>query len=455
MAQADQIKEGYDSTNLERNIEGFNVGLDFTDIEITEMGDRDGPSHFWCYTITEEALIDGFDLLDTDGEILTETMEQFEDFFEETNYLEEMRRAVSLTRQFGACGILHFDDGLIKAFPRPDMELSFDPVTRKFVSGTLIERLQYTTDKLFEHKLGFDKINNSFVFMIFKEKRKTLEGRSELEPIWDDLNGLYIASFLEVIAVAKATGAVILQLKEARALKTDAQKAAASAPLREFGHTLSLILPDDAKVEVTYPKGVGEISTLVQDLYIKLAVASGYPLEAWRGSQQGNQSGAFQTTKKLYEVHKTIQKRAKKFYKQSIKILAGILGITLPEKFVLEWRFKEVVSDKEQSDKELVDAQTDAIDAQEFTGNELRARRGEPPLPFFDEPENKGKPLQFVTNSQNNINFNATGLGFDNNDGTNPTEPGQADGEPDDPTDRDTGSDSTDESDPRNSDSNG
>jgi len=403
-------KSKYKSTTFDRNLDSFEFGMDFSDKSITEEIYRNGLAHFWVFGVVEEALADGFDLLDADGNILP-VMDDLNSFFETTRYMQEFLQAVCYTRAYGKAGVLHFADGSIKGFKPSDMELEYDLKNREFKSARLREKSIYTPED-FEHSseasadgndLGFDL--KYFMYLLFHEKDKTLEGKSVLEPIWDYIQGLFICAYLSPLTVAQTTGVKIMRSVNAAGM-TSAQKTAALLPLREMSHKLAIIMPPTDELEIKYPPNNTFIEQTKDMLFAFLAAATGYPKEAWQGNQVGTLSGASQTENKVLEIHKTIQQQVTPYIKRSLRIIAELptVSITLPDTFTVEWRFKHSMSSEQEAEQLTKQAAAVSGLGQVLTGNEIREILGKTSLDYFDDTV----PLSASQN--NDIGINVTGL---------------------------------------------
>ena len=398
----------YKSTDFDRNLDSFEFGAHFSDTAIEEEINRNPLAYFWTFGVTKEALSDGFDLLDEDGNILP-IQEQLDTLFEETRYLDELIQLVGYVRAYGKAGQLHFSDGSFKAFRPKEMRLEYDLGKREFIAAELDEWSIYVdkTGGYYTHYAQGPNKNFSlkdFVYWYFFEKDKTLEGRSELEPIWDIIQGLFICAYLSPLVVAQTTGLKIMKSNLFSGNLSADKKAEFLRPIRDMSHKLALGMGITDELEIKYPPNNTFIEQTVDMLFSFLASATGYPKEAWRGNQLGNQSGAVQTTQKVFDVHKTIQKLTTTFVKKSLKIQSEILGYVLPEKFTVEWRFKQSMSEEQES--EILTKKASAVQglSQVLTGNEIRELLGKTELNYFDDEV----PLSASQN--NDIGINVTGL---------------------------------------------
>lgn len=411
----------YKSTDFDRNLDSFEFGSPFSDTAIDEEINRNPLAYFWIFGVTEEALADGFDLIDEEGNILP-VQSELDSLFERTRFLDELIQLVGYARAYGKAGQLHFADGSFRAFRPRDMRLSYDLVKREFIEAELDEQCIYVDSNkqgYFTHKsTGNDKTFDikDFVYWHFQEKKKTLEGRSVLEPIWDVLQGLFICAYLSPLVVAQTTGLKIMKSPAFAPNLSDDKKTEMLRPIRDMSHKLALGMAQTDELQILYPPNNTFIEQTVDMLFSFLASATGYPKEAWRGNQVGTTSGASQTEHKIMEIHKTIQKKTVSFLKQSLKIISDILGLNLPENYTIEWRFKESVSELQKAD--LLSKQASAVQglSQVLTGNEIREILDKMPLNFFDD----SVPL---SESQNKgMEINVKGLGnINESDNTNDT----------------------------------
>ena len=399
-------KEPYQATEYRRELEGFEYGLYFAEENLQEMADRDTRSFFWVFGVTEEALIDGFELLDKDDEPLP-IMDEIESHFEDTNYMQEFIQGISLTRLYGRCGFMHYDDGTLVTFKPKNMALTYDVKQRKFISARLTEFIAYAgSDSPYEKTYTSDNGLDAFFLCILDPRHKTNNGRSVLEPIWDTLNSLYICNFMETIAVAQLTGVKIMKTPMAGSM-TPAQKTEALLPLRHMSSKLALIIPSTDDLEFKTPTGLESISAIQMDLYSALAAATGYPKNLWMGDSLGQLAGADQSGKKLLEVHKVIQQKSVPYVKKSMRRLADIMGWNLPDVFKVNWKTKASISEQAQATLDLTNSQTDIQDSKILTGNEIRERRGLEALAFFDEQEQV--PLFYLESKVNTMKFEIIG----------------------------------------------
>lgn len=394
----------YKPETYDRNLDSFEFGAHFTDQDIREEIARDGLAAFWTFRVVKEALSDGFDLVDTDGEKLP-VMDKFNDFFETTRYLQEMMQFIAYIRAYGKSGLLHFADGSIKAFEPRWMFLDYDLKNRKFNEIELQEWSVYHDDFVTHSTAkGSEALFNLkfFVFGIFEEKSKTLQGQSVLEPIWDYLQGLNVCNFLSPLIVAQSSGVKIMKSVHFKPNLTAEQKEAMLRPLRESSYKLTIGMGMNDEFEIKHAPNNTFIDQTTELLYSALAASTGYPKEAWRGNQVGTTSGASQTEAKILEIHKTIQKEASPLYKESVKLIAELKGYTLPDKFTIDWRFKESMSEDQEADLLVKQAQAVQGLAPILTGNELREKYGYPKLDHFDDTI----PLSESQNQGMDININ-------------------------------------------------
>ncbi len=412
----------YKPETYDRNLDSFEFGSHFTDQDIREEIARDGLAAFWTFRVVKEALSDGFDLVDTDGEILP-VMDQLNSFFESTRYLQEMMQFIAYIRAYGKSGLLHFADGSIKAFEPRWMFLDYDLKNRKFVEVQLEEWSVYHDDFVTHSTAEGSEAKFNlkfFVFGIFEEKSKTLQGQSVLEPIWDYLQGLNICNFLSPLIVAQSSGVKVLKSRHFVPGLTTEQKDAMLKPVSESSYKLTIGMGIDDEFEIKHAPNNTFIDQTTELLYSALAAATGYPKEAWRGNQVGTTSGASQTEAKILEIHKTIQKEASPLYKQSVRLIAELMKFKLPDQFTIDWRFKESMSEDQEADLLVKQAQAVQGLAPILTGNELREMMGKTRLDHFDDTI----PLSESQNQGMDININdSSGIFQENEQGDIENEP--------------------------------
>jgi len=399
------------SESIDRNLQSFRFGLRFANAEIVQFREREGISRFYIDEIVDEALGEGFEIVDADDNPIP-SLDQWTSFFEETKFLEHFSKAIKDARAFGQTGLLHYASGEVKSFPPYPLNnliIKADIVDQKptIIGADLREEYniavnnsKYTTLSVGS---GTDyPIEDVFNLVILDEGKLTFEGMPVLSPIWDLIAGLYILKFMTVIHVARVAGG----LKIVYTPETDeAEKDRIINDMTQLNYKLSMVLGPEDRFEVYQGEGQGVDVSKVEDLLINaLASSTGIPSTRWKGVLPGQIEGAQLNKESYMDVLKKIQKQATYWLKDSLKKISKLTGLPLPDLFKIDWSYKQQPSEKEKADllKVLSDSITNLGDV--LTGNEIREILEFEPLDFFNG-ENEKTPLNFISKQSS---FNIT-----------------------------------------------
>ena len=395
----------YPASGFERSTEGFRFGLDFDYAEIKDMRYRDAVASFWVDTIVSEALGDGFKIVDKEG-IELPLSDEFQEYMETSNFLQEFIQLIAHTRCYGMAGCIVFESGELRAFEPEHLELEFDPKSRILSRVVATEKFGFSSIEDLPHEIELtgNKDIDAFFLVILDQRSKTFEGVSVLEKVWDLLNALWICDFMAAIYAARVGGGI-------KVVKGDMEKNEQDtvlASLREMTHTLKLVIPKDADFQLYTGDGQVNFDGIKGILYSSLSSATGIPMEKWRGVVGGQREGARLNRSFYYSVLKTIQDKSTAWLKRTIKLVSGLKGFGLPEKFSIEWEYKEELSEIDQANLEKIKADTASVKGNYMTGNEIREELELQPLEFF-KGENEDLPMNMAT-KQNEIGINIDGF---------------------------------------------
>lgn len=437
-------KPRYEATEKLRDTAQYRVGAVFDNLNIRQMVDRNGIAEFWTQGIVEEALGDGYDIIDVDGNIIETLNKIVHDFDNEIELLTEFMQGVGIKRSYGKAGTVILDSGRLVVFEPDDLEMITIKATGVLVGVVATEKVGLGADDQI-HNIGKTKTDRNpitpeeklqltrFRYRIQKQKRKRNDGRSVLEPIWDPLNTAeIICQQTGYFAIRKGAGLKIVKADVA----DEAEAAKIRTEIIKMAESTVAIIPEDADLTVD-ASGQADYMALLEVPLIFICASTGLPMAKLRGVIGGEQEGSITNIRSLYyNILKGIQDQEKVNFRDQISILAEMFSWSLPEGWDIQWKFTQEQSEAEQTDMMTKRAASIESLSQIMTLNEIRTKVFE-----LEELKHKSIPNDLpmaVYYSQVPILFQIT-EGGDNDDSDKPgsippkkTEPEKTKGENDD-----------------------
>jgi hypothetical protein len=413
----------YNSTKLDRNLESFRFGLQFSDTQIAEIKVRDPIANFLTFGISQEALGDGFIIYKPNGDVI-DNMEDWTDYFENTQFLDKYIKLIADSRSDGLIGCLVFEDGSFRSFIKKHLDFDFDFNTRKLNSVACHEYYDQGGLQEYIHnvELSNDPEIDPFFLVYHQMGDKTFEGKSALEPVYDIINSLWILDFMAGLYGARVAGGIkIYKVNSSDA----ADRATALASLRDLSYKMAMVIDNDEDFKLYTGEGTGVNFQQLKDvLFDSLVAATGIPKNKWKGELPGEPQAGKIIRKSYIEILKTIQDRSTFYLKRLLKLVANLTGRTLPDKFSIGWNFKEEPTEKEKAEVLNINSQSLVMLAKIMTGAELRTEFKLKELDYFN---NIDIPLEIFLENQKvdvkpNVGINSTGSADPTIGDTNPAD---------------------------------
>lgn len=372
----------YEATEKLRDTAQYRVGAVFDNLNIRQMVDRNGIAEFWTQGIVEEALGDGYDIIDVDGNVIETLNKIIHDFDNEIELLTEFMQGVGIKRSYGKAGIVILDSGRLVVFEPDDLEMITIKSTGVLVGVVATEKVGLGADDQIHH-IGKTKTDRNpitpkeklqltrFRYRIQKQKRKRNDGRSVLEPIWDPLNTAeIICQQTGYFAIRKGAGLKIVKADVA----DEAEAAKIRTEIIKMAESTVAIIPEDADLTVD-ASGQADYMALLEVPLIFICASTGLPMAKLRGVIGGEQEGSITNIRSLYyNILKGIQDQEKVNFRDQISILAEIFSWSLPEGWDIQWRFTQEQSEAEQTDMMTKRAASIESLSQIMTLNEIRTK---------------------------------------------------------------------------------
>ena len=388
-------KPRYEATEKLRDTAQYRVGAVFDNLNIRQMVDRNGIAEFWTYGIVEEALGDGYDIIDVDANIIEILNKLIHDFDNETELLKEFKQGVGIKRSFGKSGTVILDSGRLVVFEPDDLEMITIKKTGVLIGVVATEKVGLGADDQI-HNIGKTKTDRNpitpneklqltrFRYRIQKQRRKRNDGKSVLEGIWDPLNTAeIICQQAGYFSIRKGAGLKIVKADVA----DEAEAVKIRTEISKMAETTVAVIPQDSDLTVD-ASGQADYMGLIEVPLIFICAGTGLPMAKLRGVIGGEQEGSITNIRSLYyNILKGIQDQEKINFRDQIEILAEMFSWTLPDGWDIQWRFTQEQSEAEQTDMMTKRATMIESLAQIMTLNEIRVKVFE-----LDEMKHKSIP---------------------------------------------------------------
>lgn len=212
MSQA--VKIGINQENYKKSYGLYRYGRKFTFVDLEKEGDRNSLAWFLTYGLVNEALLDGFDIIDTKTKEPVNWNDDFQKILKPL--LPDIVFALGNTRLFGHSLIAILNDDFNKTYVR-----SFDPenygiISDKFGNITFAEATEEVIglpapDTIQEYEWETPEKLENIYHSVNRITKKRNQGKSYLNPIWDELQSL--ASLNEqttIFVIRNAAGQIII-----------------------------------------------------------------------------------------------------------------------------------------------------------------------------------------------------------------------------------------------------
>ncbi len=348
------------------------------------MQERDTYSQLLVSGFVIEAIGAGFEIIDdSTGKPHTKSDEVWKII---KPHWKNVIKAAELERTFGSSIVVVFasenpntkGQPFIKIFRhdaiKADSKLIYNDGTLKEI--TLLSK-SFPDGKEVPHMFKLAGLDNVYQNIV-RYKDQTWEGRSYLEPIWDELQGirlirmgatLYairVGAGLRIITVPKGTHKDVIEEMKLAAAKT------------ESFNGFFIIPEEGAKVAIESGGGEVNYDALKSVLLESIAAYTHYPIAGFTGIEIERQGGDF-NEEKVLDVWRYIQRA----YEPLLRFLLARFdihhkfGIPL-DKITISWLGREEISDSNKVKLEILEADRDArlITAGIKSAQEIRDERG-------------------------------------------------------------------------------
>lgn len=350
----------------ERDLSAYRRGQSFDENWLEFIADRNPYAHFISFILPEQAIGLGFDLLEPgEGEekleISDKVWEDIKDQWPMFVYNIGVKRWAGLSiltifksdnsntkgepflksfdpRQIGKEELKFFNDGTLKQIklsePDPNTKLE---VTYNFPGDGDLENVYYNQQRF---------------------KRYNWLGRSYLEPIWDDLlstdftcgaatlYGIRYGAGLKVIKIPEGTDPEVVELMKTAARTLESYNGWFLAPMSE--------------AEITLLQGIViDYNHLKMVALENISAYTGYPIAGFRGIEMERQGGEF-NNEQVQDCWREIQRNNYDLTKWLILRLNDHFGWGLTEEEFPKIKFhtREVISERQQAELDLLNAQS-------------------------------------------------------------------------------------------------
>jgi len=401
----------------------FRFGQSFNDTTVRAMMDRDPYAHFLCFLLPLRALGNGFNLMKVPHKSriskLTDSVkaifkrpkkeEKTEEDTDKDNkpskskegpldnndeiwdvllkpWEKIVERAAPYERGYGLSDIVIYKNDRTganendKLFLKVFRSAQIDSSNLEYNKDETIKKISFKEahpisgdDTPWEVKDLKDLYHN-----IQRQKENWWEGRSYLEPIWDELQSLRaIRMGATLFAVRVGAGLKIIQIPKNTPKSVVAQMKIAARELNSLNGFF--LLPDEeAKVTISSGSGMVDYHALKRVCLEAVTAYTGIPMVTLVGIEMERQGADFNQEseddykREIWRQYEPIAKwlilRYNEYYEW---------GLT-EDSFTLELRLREDISDKDQADTDLVRAQADSTDVNAgiLSPDEVREARG-------------------------------------------------------------------------------
>lgn len=238
---------------------------------------------------------------------------------------------------------------------------------------------EHMTGKQLTHKFEKNKEIQNVWHNIQETKEKYWEGRSYLEPVWDEIQGIRaIRMGCVLFAIRVGAGLRIIVLPEGTDSDIIADMKEAAQKWEAFNGFF--VIPKEG-AEVNIETGQGQINYEALKLVLLQSIAAytNYPIAGFQGLEMERQAGEFQEEKVL-DVSRVIQSDAEDELRWLIARFSEFYdwGYDEDSDYIIKWRGKEEISDQAQAQLDNLRATADATDinAGILSADEVRAKRG-------------------------------------------------------------------------------
>jgi hypothetical protein len=216
-------------------------------------------------------------------------------------------------------------------------------------------------------------------------------GRSYLEPVWDEIQGLRAIRMGDILfAIRLGAGLRIITIPKGTHPDVIAEMKTAARNLESFNGFF--VIPEEG-ADINIETGQGQINYEALKLVLLQSIAAytNYPIAGFQGLEMERQAGDFQEEKVL-DVMRVIQRQVEPSLRWVIQHFSEFheWGITEKTEYDFRWKGREEISEGAQAQLDLLMAQKDQLElmAGIVSVKEVRDRRGlkgpipEKPSPF-------------------------------------------------------------------------
>jgi hypothetical protein len=238
----------------------------------------------------------------------------------------------------------------------------------KHQSGKEVDHIMKTANQI---DLVWHAINES--------KEEFWEGRSYLEPVWDEIQGIRAIRMGDILfAIRMGAGLRIITVPKGTHPDVIAEMKTAAKRFDSFNSFF--IIPEEG-AEVTLETGQGQINYEALKLVLLQSIAAytGYPLAGFQGLEMERQGGDF-NEEKVQDVWRVIQQEEEDFLRWVITRFSPYYdwGFDDESEYIINWKGREEISDIAQAKLENLNSTTHAalVNAGIMSAEEAREKWG-------------------------------------------------------------------------------
>ncbi len=384
--------------DLTKDYSAVRFGQSFDYENLRFIADRDPYGRVIVSGFVEQALGGRFDLMKADAP--DEPVDNNDDVWKEIKKVwKEFKKSRKLQRTFGECFTCIFksknpqtiDEPFLKVFEIKYVDdSSYELYNDHTVKYLKINEERHKADaegnSFYPHEFTGDKLKNVW-HNIQETKEHPWEGRSYLEPIWDEIQGLRairmgcvlfairLGPGLRIIVLPPGTDPSVIEDMKDAAQKWEAFNGFFVVPTEGSAHIESANHIDFESFKLVCLQSISAYTN--------------YPIAGFQGLEMERQAGEFQDEKVL-DVFRVIQSDVEDQLRWLITLFSEYYnwGYDKDSDYIIKWRAKEEISELSQANLDQARATADSTDIMSgvLSPDEIRKNRGiEGPAPEREE----------------------------------------------------------------------
>ena len=370
----------------ERDFSGFRLGQTFTYENCRFIADRDPYGRLLVSGFVDQSLR-RFELcdpkepdkpLDNSDDVWKVLKKQWMNF----------TKGIKYGRTFGESFTCIFKSENPKMKGAPFLKIfeskDVDETTKEFYNDQSLKKIHFWETKHksgeeFTHKMDSPAKINLVWHEINEGKEDFWDGRSYLEPCWDEIQGIRAIRMGDILFAIRL-GAGLRIITVPKGTHPDVISEMKSAGKRMDSFNSFWIIPEEgAKVDIETGQGQINYEALKIVLLQSIAAYTGYPLAGFQGLEMERQGGEF-NEEKQQDVWRVLQQKAEAQLRWVITRFSDFYGWGYDDDsdYIIKWVGREEISDMAQAQLDSLVATKDAslIMSGVLSPEEVRDRMG-------------------------------------------------------------------------------